>query len=90
MIMTSPSTALMPARGRAQLDSRAVSGSDRSVQKRWQPPEGLSPTEVQAVIEAATSELDRLLPRVRWATGGAHLRGAGAASYGRSTRSPLE
>ena len=38
--------------------------------KRWQPPEGLTPEEVRAVIAAAASERDRLLLRVLWATGG--------------------
>jgi integrase len=37
--------------------------------KQWQPPEGLAPEDVLAVIEAATSERDRLLLRVLWATG---------------------
>src|SRR5829696_7810682 len=39
-------------------------------EKRWQPPEGLTPEEVRAVIAAAQSERDRLLLRVLWATGG--------------------
>src|SRR5918997_5260894 len=39
-------------------------------EKRWQPPEGLTPEEVKAVIAAAQSERDRLLLRVLWATGG--------------------
>jgi integrase len=64
-----PSTALVPVSGRVQLDSRLASGSVRFAQKRWQPPEGLSPAEVQAVIDAATSERDHLLLRVLWATG---------------------
>jgi integrase len=62
-------TALVPVSGRVQLDSRETPSSVRSAQKRWQPPEGLSPAEVQAVIDAATSERDRLLLRVLWATG---------------------
>jgi integrase len=37
--------------------------------KRWQPPEGLSPDEVRAVIAAVSCERDRLLLRVLWATG---------------------
>ncbi len=36
--------------------------------KRWQPPEGLTPTEVQAVIDAAAEGRDRLLLRRLWAT----------------------
>jgi integrase len=64
-----PSTALVPVSGRVQLDSQPAPSSVRSEQKRWQPPEGLSPAEVQAVIDAATRERDRLLLRVLWATG---------------------
>ena len=44
----------------------------RSVRSRsghWEPPEGLSPEDAQAVIAAATCERDRLLMRVLWATG---------------------
>jgi integrase/recombinase XerD len=37
--------------------------------KQWQPPEGLAPEDVLAVIDAAPSERDRLLLRVLWATG---------------------
>src|SRR3954453_11965895 len=64
-----PAAPLVPVSGRVQLDSRPAPGSVRLAQKRWQPPEGLSPAEVQAVIDAATSERDRLLLRVLWATG---------------------
>jgi len=38
--------------------------------KRWQPPEGLTPADVQAVIGAAAEGRDRLLLRCLWATGG--------------------
>ena len=38
--------------------------------KRWQPPEGLSPADVQAIIDAVPEGRDRLLLRVLWATGG--------------------
>jgi len=61
--------AMAPAAQRVELDSRPASRSVRSNQKRWQPPEGLSPDDVKAVIDAATSERDRLLLRVLWATG---------------------
>src|SRR5437667_10329306 len=37
--------------------------------KRWQPPEGLAPDEILAIIDAASTERDRLLLRVLWATG---------------------
>ena len=37
---------------------------------RWQPPSGLRPADVQAVIAAATTERDRLLLRCLWASGG--------------------
>src|SRR5438270_1725414 len=56
--------------------SREQSGSEptrRSVRsapsRQWQPPEGLAPEDVLAVIDAAQSERDRLLLRVLWATG---------------------
>src|SRR6266704_1702824 len=62
-------TALVLPNERVQLDSRQPARSVRSNQKHWQPPEGLSPTDVLAVIEAATCERDRLLLRVLWATG---------------------
>jgi integrase len=54
---------------------RVLSGSApqaRSVRftgKRWQPPEGLAPKDVLAIIAAAATERDRLLLRVLWATG---------------------
>lgn len=35
--------------------------------KQWQPPEGLAPEDILAVIDAAPSERDRLLLRVLWA-----------------------
>jgi len=50
--------------------SRARSGSVRSATKRWQPPEGLAPDDVQAVVAAAATERDRLLLRALWASGG--------------------
>jgi integrase len=50
-------------------DSRTNSRSVRSSTKHWQPPEGLSPDEVRAVIAAVSCERDRLLLRVLWATG---------------------
>ena len=51
-------------------DSSAKRRSVRSgVSKQWQPPEGLAPNDVLAVIDAAASERDRLLLRVLWATG---------------------
>jgi integrase len=39
-------------------------------EKRWQPPEGLTPAAVTAVIAAAQTECDRLPLRMLWATGG--------------------
>src|SRR5438067_7833061 len=50
-------------------DSRLQPHSVRSAVKHWQPPEGLSPDEVRAVIAAPSCERDRLLLRVLWATG---------------------
>ena len=58
-------------RGARELsDSTRPTRSVRSAPtKHWQPPEGLSPEEVRAVIAAACCERDRLLLRVLWATG---------------------
>jgi integrase len=50
-------------------DSTRQARTVRSGVKHWQPPEGLSPDEVRAVIAAAACERDRLLLRVLWATG---------------------
>jgi integrase len=69
MIASHQSTGLARVDRRVELDSRAASRSVRSAQKRWQPPEGLAPADVLAVIDAASSERDRLLLRVLWATG---------------------
>jgi integrase len=38
--------------------------------KRWQPPDGLLPADVQGIIAAAPEGRDRLLLRMLWATGG--------------------
>jgi integrase/recombinase XerD len=54
---------------------RVLSGSGpqahsvRLTSKRWQPPEGLAPEDVLAIIAATATERDRLLLRVLWATG---------------------
>jgi integrase len=63
------STADITLARRVRLDSRQDARSVRSAQKHWQPPEGLSPDDIKAVIDAATCERDRLLLRVLWATG---------------------
>lgn len=61
---------------RRRPDQLGVGGDDpargrgRGPEKRWQPPEGLTPEEVKAVIAAAETERDRLLLRTLWATGG--------------------
>jgi integrase len=65
----SPGTGLAIRGARELSDSRPAARAVRSGAKRWQPPEGLSPDEVRAVIAAATCERDRLLLRVLWATG---------------------
>ena len=61
----------LAVRGSRELsDSRQKRRSVRSgASKQWQPPEGLAPDDVLAVIDAAPSERDRLLLRVLWATG---------------------
>jgi integrase/recombinase XerD len=67
---TNSATRALGVRSARELsDSRPKSRSVRSASKRWQPPEGLSPEEVRAVIAAASCERDRLLLRVLWATG---------------------
>jgi integrase len=63
-------TRSLAVRGARELsDSTHSARSVRSAVKHWQPPEGLSPNEVRAVIAAASCERDRLLLRVLWATG---------------------
>jgi integrase len=72
--MSSPKSTT-PAQALAVRGSRVLSDSSREPRfvrsrvKHWQPPEGLSPEEVRAVIAAATCERDRLLLHVLWATG---------------------
>lgn len=57
-------------RSRELSDSSPNRRSFRSgASKQWQPPEGLAPDDVLAVIDAAVTERDRLLLRVLWATG---------------------
>jgi integrase len=62
-------TALVPTGERELLSSPARGRSVKPASKRWQPPEGLSPEEIQAVIAAAACERDRLLLTTLWATG---------------------
>ncbi len=64
------SRALAVGGSRELSDSGQKRRSVRSAaSKQWQPPEGLVPHDVLAVIDAAPSERDRLLLRVLWATG---------------------
>jgi integrase len=65
----SATTALVPVAPRELLSSAARRRSVKPTSKRWQPPEGLSPEDVQAVIAAAACERDRLLLTTLWATG---------------------
>jgi len=65
----SANTALAPRAERELLSSAARRRSVKPASKRWQPPEGLSPEEIQAVIAAAACERDRLLLTTLWATG---------------------
>src|SRR5919205_1295555 len=62
-------TALARRAERELLSSAPRHRSVKPTSKRWQPPEGLTPEDVQAVIAAATCERDRLLPTTLWATG---------------------
>jgi integrase len=66
---TTSTQALTVPGARVLSDSNRKTRSVRSGVKHWQPPEGLSPDEVRAVIAAARTERDRLLLRVLWATG---------------------
>jgi integrase/recombinase XerD len=68
---TSGTTRTLAVRGaRVLSDSNQKRRSVRSgSSKQWQPPEGLTPEDVLAVIGAAPTERDRLLLRVLWATG---------------------
>lgn len=64
------SRALAVRGSRVLSDSKQNPRSVRSGSgKQWQPPEGLAPEDVLAVIDAAMTERDRLLLRVLWATG---------------------
>jgi integrase len=67
----SRTTRALAVRGPRELSD--ASPKRRSVRsattKQWQPPESLAPEDVLAVIDAASSERDRLLLRVLWATG---------------------
>ncbi len=65
-----PGLALAVRSQRELSDSGAKRRSVRSAPtKQWQPPEGLAPEDVLAIIDSAPSERDRLLLRVLWATG---------------------
>src|SRR6266566_6502054 len=68
---TSRATRALAVRNARELSgSRSKGRSVRSgATKQWQPPEGLAPEDVLAVIDAAATERDRLLLRVLWATG---------------------
>jgi integrase/recombinase XerD len=63
------STTLVPTGERELLSSPTRRRSVKAASKRWQPPEGLAPEDVQAVIAAAACERDRLLLTTLWATG---------------------
>ena len=62
-------TALVSKAGRELLSSAPRQRSVKPAAKPWQPPEALSPEDVQAVIAAAACERDRLLLTTLWATG---------------------
>ena len=68
---TSRATRALAVRNARELSgSRSKGRSVRSgATKQWQPPEGLAPDEILAIINAASTERDRLLLRVLWATG---------------------
>jgi integrase/recombinase XerD len=64
------SNVALPAESsRVLSNSLAKSRSVKPASKRWQPPEGLSPDEIRAIIDAVATERDRLLLTTLWATG---------------------
>ena len=68
--MSTPANpALVPRSERELLSSARCRRSVRPASKRWQPPEGLSSEDIQAVNRAAACERDRLLLTTLWATG---------------------
>jgi hypothetical protein len=73
MTHADPSTTTRALAVRASSELSDSSRTRRSVRsgatKQWQPPEGLAPEDVLAVIDAAATERDRLMLRVLWATG---------------------
>src|SRR5260370_26740831 len=62
MALPSPTTRVLS-------NSPAKPRSVKPASKRWQPPEGLAPEEIGAIIGAAATERDRLLLTTLWATG---------------------
>ena len=73
MTHADPSTTTRALALRASSELSDSSRKRRSVRsgatKQWQPPEGLAPEDVLALIDAAATERDRLMVRVLWATG---------------------
>ena len=70
-------------------DSKSQPRSVRSAtNKRWQPPEVLSPDELSAVVAAASCERGRLPPRVNWATGARVSEALALWPNRRATRQP--
>jgi integrase len=61
--------ALPSTSARVLSNSAAKPRSVKPASKRWQPPEGLTPEEIGAIIGAAATERDRLLLTTLWATG---------------------
>ena len=73
MTDTGPSRATRALATQTSRDMSDSSPKRRSVRspagKQWRAPEGLAPDEVLAIVAAASTERDRLLLRVLWATG---------------------
>ncbi len=63
------SIAVASTAARVLSNSAAKPRSVKPANKRWQPPEGLAPEEIGAIIDAAATERDRLLLTTLWATG---------------------
>src|ERR1700730_14723098 len=63
------SMALPSTSARVLSNSAAKPRSVKPASKRWQPPEGLSPEEIRAIIDAAATERGRPLLTTLWETG---------------------
>jgi integrase len=95
MTASQDSTALVTTAQRVGLDSRKGARSVRSAQKHWQPPEGLAPPDVLAVIDLVLPNRKNpnlTVKRVYLPAGQADLPGAlliWANEHGLASQAPL-